>query len=246
MGQAAIALKNPELYEESIRLLSPEPNSRQLLDIVRIYIQFSRYEYARKLLDQQSWSGRDRLDVDKFYKEIFKELGDDGSLIDQYKKTWEWDPSIVNLEKYLEIIDPVEKDAIRLLAVDRAVTDSDFTRGFSVLLYLDEIKKAEALILTNQNCINERLYTTLLWLLDWLGDRSPVSQVIIYRALLMDLLNRAYSKAYNHAAKYYKKLKRIDKQMNMYPSELITHTDFCVELHEKHGRKKSFWSRVEK
>jgi hypothetical protein len=246
MGQAAIALKNPELYEESIRLLSPEPNSRQLLDIIRIYVQFGRYEYARKLLDQQSWSGRDRFDVDKLYKEIFKELGDDGSLIDQYKKTWEWDPSIVNLEKYLEIIDPAEKDSINKIAVDVAVSDTDFVRGFSVLIYLEEIEPGETLILSNQNYFNERFYTTLLWLIDLLEDRSPVSQIVIYRALLMDLLKRAYSKAYNHAAKYYKKLNKIDKQMSNYPSELINHRTFCKELHEKHGRKKSFWSKVEK
>lgn len=246
IGQVAIALKDPELYDESVRISYPEPNESQLLDIIGKYIQLGSPEAARKLLDQKEWTGYDRSYADRYYKEIFKLLGDTKSLISQYKSTWENIPSLDNLEEYLKLAGPAEKDSIEKIAEKKALIDSDYSRGFSVLIHLNKIEEAEGLILTNQKYFNECNYTTHLRLLDLLGERSPVSRIIIYRSLLTDILNRAYSNAYNHAAKYYKKLQFLNEQINVYPGKLMDHAAFSAALHEKHGRKNSFWSRVEK
>jgi hypothetical protein len=58
MGQLAIAMKKPELYEESVRLLSPEPNGYQLLAIAEEYLRFNQPERALEFLrnDYVDWS----------------------------------------------------------------------------------------------------------------------------------------------------------------------------------------------
>ena len=246
MGQIAIALKDPDLYKESVTIASPEPNNLQMLDIINRYIELGRSEDAKIMLDKGSWTGRDRTDVERYYKQIFRSLGDTENLVETYRRDWEYDPSISNLEEYLKQIDSSKHEEIIKRAKMIAEGDSELNRGVGVLIYLKELEKAEEIFLSNQEYFNAKHYTTLLWLLDLLGtDGSFVSQIVLYRALLMDLLNRAYSKAYHHAAKYYKKLKVLDNKVIEYPSGLVKHDIFYSELLEKHGKKRSFWARVE-
>jgi len=65
-----------------------------------------------------------------------------------------------------------------------------------------------------------------------------------YRALLLDILAQARSKAYGHGVRYYKKLEASAKQIKVF-KPLPTHDAFVQQLQSDHGRKKSFWARLE-
>jgi hypothetical protein len=65
-----------------------------------------------------------------------------------------------------------------------------------------------------------------------------------YRTLLLDILTQARSKAYGHGARYYKKLEALAKRVKEFES-LPTHHAFVQQLHAAHGRKKSFWARLQ-
>ena len=68
--------------------------------------------------------------------------------------------------------------------------------------------------------------------------------LLIYRALLSDILNRAYSKAYKYAADYYRNLVKLDKKIEVYPDKMESHENFMEGIRAKHFRKYSFWKRV--
>jgi hypothetical protein len=62
--------------------------------------------------------------------------------------------------------------------------------------------------------------------------------------LLLDILAQARSKAYGHGARYFKKLEVLAKRINVF-KPLPAHHAFVEQLHSAHGRKKSFWARLE-
>jgi hypothetical protein len=83
---------------------------------------------------------------------------------------------------------------------------------------------------------------------DRLQHESPLAATILYRALLDDILARARSKAYGHAAKYLAALDWLAADSDTagdWPADLSSHAQYREGLRAKHGRKSGFWALVE-
>jgi hypothetical protein len=70
-----------------------------------------------------------------------------------------------------------------------------------------------------------------------------VGATACYRALLLDILSRAYARAYAHAARYLGRLRRLALEMPD-PRPLESHEPFEAAIRAKHARKVSFWNHV--
>jgi hypothetical protein len=70
-----------------------------------------------------------------------------------------------------------------------------------------------------------------------------VAARILYRALLDDILDRARSPAYGHAARYLEKLDALAANGDA-ASSIASYETYCAVLPKKHGRKSGFWSLV--
>lgn len=245
--QIAIALKDPELYHETKLIAYPQLNRRQLLVVIKKYIEFGKPEMAKKLLDERNdWDQYDQAEISNLYKEIFQALGDQEGLMEIYRNRWEKYPSSDNLEAYLELLDEEKRTLVRTTAKERAIHDSQIDRGINVLLYLKDNSAAIDKLISNQEYFQTTFYGTLLELLDCFKDSEflQIAEIILNRALLSDILNRAYSKAYKYAAAYYRTLKNIDGQIADYPDGVKKHSVYMEELKEAHFRKRSFWSKI--
>lgn len=66
---------------------------------------------------------------------------------------------------------------------------------------------------------------------------------LIYRALLSDILDRGFSRAYSHAARYYGRLAVHELKIQDWGGAL-PHREYLALLWEQHSRKYSFWNRV--
>jgi hypothetical protein len=71
----------------------------------------------------------------------------------------------------------------------------------------------------------------------------PLAATILYRALLDDILGRARSPAYGHAARYLEKLDALAAHGDS-ASSIDPHHAYRAALSQKHGRKSGFWSLV--
>ena len=71
-----------------------------------------------------------------------------------------------------------------------------------------------------------------------------VAATVLYRALLDDILTRARSPAYGHAARYLVKLGDLDT-MDLAAGGLLGHEAYRAGLRRSHGRKTGFWALVE-
>jgi hypothetical protein len=78
------------------------------------------------------------------------------------------------------------------------------------------------------------------------NDGSPSAlprEIAIYRALLTAILNRAYVRAYGHAARSLARLREIAAtDVGLLPLE--SHEDFEAAIRSRHARKTAFWAHV--
>ncbi len=73
---------------------------------------------------------------------------------------------------------------------------------------------------------------------------QPLAASLVYRALLDSILARGYTKAYRHGARYLAVLDRLAGSLSSWQGK-ATHDEYVAGLRERHGRKRSFWKRVE-
>ena len=75
------------------------------------------------------------------------------------------------------------------------------------------------------------------------AEECPRGETVVYRALLKGILDRAYARAYGHAARYWARLGEIaGSGVSLLP--LPSHEDFEAEIRARHGRKSAFWAYV--
>jgi hypothetical protein len=125
--------------------------------------------------------------------------------------------------------------------------DDDVLTDFVLDLYRQypELKtNIETLVLAYPEEISNCFYTDLLQLAKKLDKQNCLlAATACYRGLLLDILKQARSKAYGHAAGYYKKLAAMAEVLQHY-APLDEHRVFVAQLKDKHGRKRSFWERA--
>ncbi|WBU64755.1 DUF6880 family protein [Paracoccus aerodenitrificans] len=74
----------------------------------------------------------------------------------------------------------------------------------------------------------------------------PLAAMILYRALLDDILTRARSKAYSHGAKYLAKLTLLAVDADpARPNGMTDHATYLAGLKKAHPRKAGFWGLVD-
>lgn len=66
---------------------------------------------------------------------------------------------------------------------------------------------------------------------------------VLYRALLNSILERAYSPAYGHAARYWWTLKELDAGCETL-APLVSHAEYEAAVRAKNPRKVGFWAQV--
>ncbi|MBN2440691.1 MAG: hypothetical protein JXJ04_05080 [Spirochaetales bacterium] len=262
MGQVAIAMKNPQLYEASIRMFSQNPNTpsqklqpehnevvndMQMLDILKYYFKFGYPDYVLEVIKTREWEDRFRTDVLYLEEQVLKSTGDISALKKVQKQQYRNNPSLERLKEYLKDQNSKETKIIIEEALKIAETDTKLCRGLSVLLEYRCYEKALEIMIIRKEELDSGFYGTLLSLLDQItGKDLYLIETLIYRALLSDILNRAYAKAYKYAASYYRKLINLDKKIETYPEAMENHDVFLEQIREKHFRKHSFWKRVER
>ena len=121
---------------------------------------------------------------------------------------------------------------------------ADGSRALAFFLTWPRLEHAAALVVERGDTWAGHHYGLLLPAAQALEHTYPVAATVLYRALLDDILIKARSPAYGHAARY---LARLDDlgACDLTTSGLTEHEAYRAELHRSHGRKSGFWSLIE-
>ncbi|MBA0165883.1 DUF6880 family protein [Pectobacterium sp. CFBP8739] len=240
----AEALKDVALFERSILLGSPEPNELQKLRIVEFCLSINEAQSALKWLlkpFQHHAESRRQALLDQTYRQ----LGDLNALLILRREAYQRSPDYHRLCALLEVLpDQQEREALERQAVTNAITISDIVTRIDTLLALCAYTEAGTQVIEHLSSLSVFYGRLIDWADKFHRANAFLAEVACYRLLLDDILSSGRSKAYDHAATYYRKLDKLASQLTSH-APLSEWGEYQEQLKQQHGRKYSFWQRLQ-
>ena len=236
------SLRDPDVKVRATLRYSPDPNPVQAQSFARAYIEADRPADALVWL-QDSWGQLEdsRLGL---LAEALEKLGRFEESVPIRQGMFERTMSDFYLDLWLKHL----PEAVRHEALEHAralaLAHPNLAAAATVLIKLDDPTAAEARLLAEPGQIDGTQYGSLVPLAKALRSHDcPRGETVIYRALLKGILERAYARAYGHAARYWSRLQEIaNGTTGLLP--LSSHDEFEAEIRARHGRKTAFWAYV--
>lgn len=243
LRSVAEALDDMGLYEKSILITSPEPNHLQLERIVRFALEIQELERADHWLLHPNWQ-KDPIGQSGLRAELLQQRGAIDELEDHFLRAFLDRPSETTLRHYWEFAGEQEREGIKGKAETTARDCDDPLDAIGMLLTLGNTALAAETAIERADKLPARLYSTMQqWAARFEAAGQPLAAAVCYRALLTDLLERGYRKAYHHGARYFHKLIGLDGHIDDYRS-LADGEAFIRRLQQQHWRKRAFWAEA--
>lgn len=240
-------IKDAELFEKTCIASWGELSTAALIDIARVYLESGDVEAAhswlKKIPEEETYETYER---DKLLLEIYRRLGDIeklGSLLYQQFRSLH---TIDSLDALLDVIGHEKRDDIIFEEI-AVILEKNALRTADVkfLMEIGKIDEAEAYLLKRADQMNGDYYGSLLPLAETFESESRYLAVgLIFRSLLVSILERGYTKAYPYGIQYLNKLDQLAASITDWRG-FHHHDDFKNRIIQDHGRKKSFWSKYE-
>lgn len=238
----AESLRDPDVMVRASLRHSPNPNPVQRQAFVRAYLDADRPADALAWL-QDTWGHLDDSRQD-LLADALERLGrfEESSPIRQ--RMFERTLSDFRLQRWLEHLPVADRPDAIAQARELALRHDDVAAAATLLLQLGDPTAAQARLVADPGSIGGSDYGRLAPLAKALrADECPRGETIVYRALLRGILERANTRAYGHAARYWARLGEIaGSGVGLLP--LPSHADFEAEIRARHGRKTAFWTHV--
>ncbi len=238
----AESLRDPDVKVRASLRYSPNPNAVQRQAFVRAYLDADRPADALAWL-QDSWGQLEDSRQD-LMADALERLGRFEQSSPIRKRMFERTLSDFYFQRWLEHLpEPARAEAVAH-ARQLALRHDDLTAAATLLLQLGDADAAEGRLLAEPGRVDGNQYGSLVPLVRTLRAHDcRRGETVVYRALLKGILERAYARAYGHAARYWARLGEIaGSGVSLLP--LPSHEDFEAEIRARHGRKPAFWAYV--
>lgn len=236
------ALRDPDVMVRAVLQYSPQPNPVQKQQFVRAYLDADRPEDALNWL-QEPWGHMER-GRQELLADAMGRLGRFEQSAPIRQQLFEETLSVFDLQRWLEHVSHAARPEALARARQLALDHADPTTAATLLLELGDADAAEARLLKAPEHIDGGNYGELVPLAKALRTHERTrGEAAVYRALLRGVLDRAYARAYGHAARYWARLREIaDSGVDLMP--LQPHLEFETEIRLRHARKSAFWAHV--
>jgi hypothetical protein len=238
----AESLRDPDVMVRGTLRYSPDPNSLQRESFARAYLDADRPADALVWLQHSESHPEDnRLAL---LAEALEKLGRFDESVPIRQRMFERTLSEPELERWLEHLPTSAHPAALARARECALAHPARVAAARLLLRLGDPVAAEAQLLGEPGRVGGSLYGNLGPLTQALREHDcPRGETVLYRALLQSVLDRAQTRAYGHAARYWSRLREIARGTTSL-APLPSHDAFEAEIRAQHGRKTAFWSKV--
>ncbi|MEO7245839.1 MAG: DUF6880 family protein, partial [Rubrivivax sp.] len=219
------------------------PNVVQIEHFVRAYLDYGHPEGALPWLEG-SWA---HLEVSRQHllAQALTALGraDEAATIRQ--RIFEGTLAVSDLHAWLDLLPPKQQPDALEQARSLAAGHDDPVVVARLLMDIGDEAAAEAALLAKPGSIDGRDYGTLVPLAAALEDKGLwTGAAAVYRALLVAILDKAYSPAYRHGARYWSRLQALADKCSG-PMALESTEAFVARIRTQHKRKSSFWALVD-
>jgi len=240
-------IKDARLFEQT-RVASREKlSTAAIVDIAEVYLESGDVETAHswlgKIPDGDTFKAWER---DKLLKEIYKKQGDNEKLAELLYRQFRSCRSVDALQEFLDVKGKDKQEEVIAAEVETILESDPFWEpDVEFLVSIGKSDKAEEYLIARADRINGDSYVRLLPLAKALeAENRNLAASLLYRSLLVSILERSYTKAYSHGARYLKKLDSLAVKITDWKN-FENHEAFKSRILQAHGRKKSFWSKYE-
>ena len=240
-------VKDAELFKQTRIASWGKLSTAAFIDIARVYLECGEvqtaYSWLNKIPENETFQSHKR---DQLLQEIYRRQGDDKKLTELLYRKFRSYHSIETLDDLLNVIgsdrrdEIISKEVVLILAnpIWRE-SDADF------LISVGKVEDAETLILERAEQFDGNYYGSLISIAKAMeSENCNLAATLIYRSLLISILERGYTKAYRHGVRYLKKLDKLAASITQW-MKFGNHESFKARIHRSHGRKYSFWSKYE-
>ncbi len=240
-------IKDAELFEHTRVASWGKLSTAAFVDIARVYLESGNvqtaYSWLNKIPENETFQSYER---DQLLEEIYKRQGDDEKLIELLYQKFSSYHSSATLEDLLAVIGNDRRDEIiskEIVLIHANPTFSESDADF--LVSVGKIEEAERFILERVEQLDGDYYGSLISLAKTMeSENRKLAATLIYRSLLISILERGYTKAYPHGVRYLNKLDKLAISISQW-MKFDSHETFKDQIYQSHGRKHSFWSRYE-
>lgn len=236
------SLRDPDIKVRATMRYSPNPNPMQRQSFVQAFLDADRPSDALAWL-QDSWGPHDG-SRQSLLAQVLERLGRFIESTPIRQDLFERSLSTFDFQQWLEHIAEPERAEASARARQLGLEHDNLIAAAKLLVQLGDAEAAESRLLKEHARINGEHYSELVPLAKALRAQNRTrGEAVVYRALVLGILNRGYAKAYSHAARYWARLTAINETgIDLAP--LSSHKEFEAEVRLHHGRKSSFWAQV--
>ena len=240
-------LVGAELFEQTRIASWGKLSTGALVDIARVYLESGNvqtaYSWLNKIPENETFHSHER---DQLLQEIYRRLGDDEKLAELLYRNFRSYHSSKTLQDLLAVIGSDRRDEVISKEVVLILANPIFcTLDAEFMISVGKIDEAERFILDRAEQLDGDYYGGLISLAKTMeSENRNLAAALIYRSLLISVLERGYTKAYPHGVRYLKKLDNLATSITQW-MKFDKHEMFKDQIYLSHGRKYSFWSKYE-
>jgi hypothetical protein len=238
-------IKDAELFEKTRIASWGEPSTAACVDIARVYLECGDAETAHSWLNRipkdETFQAYER---DELLQEIYRKQGNAEKLAELLYRNFRSYCSADTLQALLDVIGHHQRDEVVAEEVARILESSTLRESDAeFLISIGKIDEVEEYLLKRADLLNGNHYGSLLSLAEAMeSENRYLAAGLVYRSLLVSILERGYTKAYPHGIRYLKKLDKLGAGISDW-KEFENHESFKDRIYRDHGRKHSFWSK---
>ena len=240
-------LKDPELYiQTELAGQDCPPQSHQMISFAREYQRAGDPRKALEWLEQVNgmpdwrWAEKAGLEI-----ELLRELGEMDRARQVAFELFSKHICLTNLELLLEIAGTDQREPLLKEATKSILSDRRFDIQHAKLLRDTGLAAdLEQYIVQTAKTIDGNQYHWLAPLAEHLLHRDQhLAATLVFRPLLESVLDRGFTKAYHHAARYLLLLNELAGKISDWRGQ-TDHPEFRKRIEDQHKRKYRFWQEV--
>lgn len=236
------ALRDPDVKVRAVLRYSPLPNALQKEEFVRAFLDANRPADALPWLEG-TWDHHE-YSQQGLLAEVLGRLGRHEESAQIRQAMFEKSLSVFALHGWLEQLPQSARPEAREHVRQLALNHPDAVAACSLLIEVGDLDAAEMRLVSSAGSLPGDNYPALVPLAEAMKAHGRQrAETVVYRALLIGILDRAYARAYSHAARYLWRLQEI-AGTGVDLSPLQSHADFETAIRARHGRKPAFWAHV--
>lgn len=244
LADVADALGDVDMYIDAQRQCGVEdvyalPIARRLLDAGRAAEALA---YLDRADSSRSHFQGEKDDCATLRVKILQSLGRDEEARDTLWQEFQRGLNTAALDQLLVLTAKDKQQALINEAIAVAEAHPDKLTAATFLLGRGHADRAAATVDAYPEKFDGRYYGSLLPLAEAIRKDFPVSAWVLYRSLLLSILEEKRSKAYHHAADYLAIAGDLAERTGLHQKQQA----LLAQLQSQHGRKYGFWSLVKK